>query len=117
MKTIASIFATTLLLASVSATAGNFEQTRSETQVTSTTATKAEAYQLGVNKLTKLRNVTSQQLEMALTTPLGNIESNSLRLNDGGYITIQERMDANGKIGYVGLVNIDFSYIEHDSDR
>ena len=118
MKTIPSIIAATLLLASVSATAGSsFEQTRSETLITSVAPTKAAAYQLGANKLAELKSDSSQQLEMALATPLGSIESDTLHLNEGGFVTIQERMNADGEIGYVGLVNVDFSFVEHDSDH
>ena len=113
MKTIPTMIAAALLLASVTATAN----TAHDVLLTSVAPTKAAAYELGLNKLSALKNSTSSQLGYTLNTPLGDVEDGSIQLKDGAYITVQERVGANGKVGYVGQVNVDVSYDMHDSDN
>ena len=112
MKTLPAMIAASLLIASVSATAASDY----ETVLTPVAPTKAAAYELGVNKLTSLNNSSPAQLSRSLNTPFGDIEADSLRIKDGGYVTVEERADANGRIGYVGQVNVGVEYEMHDSD-
>ena len=114
MKTLTTtMIAATLLVASATAMANS----TSERVFTPVAQTKAAAYEQGVNKLSSLKNSTSSELSRSLNTPFGDIEPGSLRIKDGGYITVQERADANGKIGYVGIVNVGVNFDMHDSDK
>lgn len=113
MKTLPAMIAASLLLASVSATAA----TSYESITTPVVASKAAAYEQGAEKLSALKGSSASELERSLNTPFGDIESDSLRLKDGGYITVQERADASGRIGYVGIVNVGVEFERHDSDE
>jgi len=115
MKTIPSIIAATVLLASVSATAGNYEQTDHDTLVTSAAPTKAAAYQLGVSKLAQLESISPSRLSNALGV-IGADDS-TVHLNEGSYVETEERMSADGKLSYVGLINVNFGYTVNDSDN
>ena len=118
MKTLPTIIAASILLASVSATAGmSFEQSLTKTLTTSTVPTKAAALQLGADKLNQLKNSSTVQLENTLDVPFGEIESNTLHLKDEGYVSIEERMDANGQLGYAAVVEVNVGFVPHDSDR
>ena len=113
MKTLPAMIAASLLIASVSATAA----TTYESITTPVASSKAAAYEQGVNKLSALKSSSPAQLERSLNTAFGDIESDSLRLKDGGYVTVQERADATGRIGYVGVVNVGVDFEMHDSDE
>ena len=113
MKTLPAMIAASLLIASVSATAASDYETVLMTPVA---PTKAAAYELGVNKLAALNDSSPAQLSRSLGTSFGDIQESSLRLKDGGYVTVQERADASGRVGYVGQVNVGVSYEMHDSD-
>ncbi len=113
MKTIPTIIAASLLVASFSATANSAH----DVLLTSVAPTKAAAYELGLNKLSALKNSTSSQLGYTLNTPLGDVEDGTIQLKEGAYITVQERLGADGKVGYVGQVNVDVSYDIHNSDN
>lgn len=113
MKTLSAMIATAVFLSSTAATAASSH----EKIVTPVVPTKAAAYQQGVNKLSALKNSSPSQLRRSLSTPFGEIEPGSLRLKEGGYVTVQERADASGRIGYVAIVNIDVDFERHDSDK
>jgi hypothetical protein len=114
MKTLTTtMIAVTLLVASATAMANS----SSETVLTPIAPTKAAAYEQGVNKLSALKNSSPSQLRRSLKTPFGDIESDSLSVQDGGYVTVQERADVNGKVGYVGIVNVKVNFEMHDSDK
>ena len=78
-------------------------------------ATKAEAYSLGLEELTLLKSESgsalSADLSLSAVTPK---EKNSVKLNNGAYITIQESMNAQGDIVYTGLVNVTYHYYRKD---
>lgn len=124
MKTIQSIvIAASIILVSASSIAnaavysGSNSQASSNTFLVGAASTKQAAYQLGLKKLAELQTLSPQKLGLALST-VGDIEGNSLHLNGGAYITVQERMDATGSIGYVGVVNVGYHYLKrNDSDN
>ena len=113
MKTLPALIAASLLVVSFSAVANSSH----ETIVTPVAPTKAAAYEQGVSKLSSLKNSSPAQLNSSLGTYYGDIEENTLRIRDGGYVTIQERADINGKIGYVGVVDVEVEYEVHESDN
>lgn len=115
MKTLATIVVTSALLVSAAAAnAGEFERSETNTITTETTSSRAQAYQLGVSKLSALKAASPRQLTNEIRVYTPDIVEETVRLEDDAYITVQERMDANGKLGYVGLVNIELRYTEID---
>ena len=112
MKTLPALIAASLLVASFSAVANSSH----EVIETPVAPTKAAAYEQGVNKLSSLKNSSPAKLNYSLGTYFGDIEENTLRIKDGGYVTVQERADANGTIGYVGIVDVEVEYEVHESD-
>lgn len=117
MKKITTLLATSALL--FGATAANaltfMERSEKSTLITETASSRAQAYQLGANKLSALKSASQSQLTNNITFSL-DVDESSVRIENGAYVTVQERMDANGKIGYVGLVNFEISYIQEDSE-
>ncbi|WP_158278819.1 DUF3316 domain-containing protein [Leucothrix arctica] len=119
MKTLTSLVAASVLLIGASAAqAYDFEQQTKDTLTTETASSRADAYQLGLNKLTQLQSASPRQLFNELDIFSLDADKSSTRIKDGAYVTVQERTAANGKLGYVGLVNVDVSYNEdRDSDN
>jgi hypothetical protein len=114
MKTLTSLLATSaLLISATTANAYDFEQFEKNVLTTETTSSRADAYKLGVNKLTQLKSASPSQLfnDLELFSPEANV--NSTKLEDTSYVFVQERMDANGKVGFVGIVNADVTYKEN----
>ena len=114
-KTIPAMIAASLLLASVSASAESVVK-RIESNIikTSVVASQAEAFQLGQNKLSQINSTSQNKLSQLLRLHSGRPDLSTLVLNEGAFITVQERMGANGQLSYVGLVNVDYSYDEID---
>lgn len=114
MKTIPLMIASTLLFASVTATAGTTVRSEHDTLATSFVTSKAAAYQQGENLLAQLKTDSAQKLSSSLSIHSGSADTSTIHLDQGAFVTVEERMDANGKLGYVGLVNVDYSYTESD---
>ena len=126
MKTVQSfVIAASILLASASAVAGTMpysggnDRVESNTIVVSAASTKQAAYQLGLNKLAQLQAASPQQLSQALKVHSSNVDGTTLHLKEGGYVTVQERMNAKGNLSFVSSVNVGFHYLEvkTDSDK
>jgi len=114
MKTSTAMIAATLLLATASTTAFAFDHTDHEMIVTGVAPTKADAYKMGVDKLASLNNKSAYQLSLELAP--GNVDSDTVSI-DNGFVTVEERANPSGQIGYVGLVNVDVNYsFDHDDD-
>ncbi|MGX9418970.1 DUF3316 domain-containing protein [Vibrio sp. RC27] len=102
-----TLIATTMVLLSSQVFASDsFQEVR--VVKTSDMSSKEAAYELALDKLEVLKNDTAVELNK----DLGNITaySNSVKLNDGSYITISEKMDENGNILYTGQVNANVTY-------
>ena len=117
MKTIPSIIAASLLIASVSATASTYENSATDTLVTGPAVTQAAALQQASNKLSQLKSVSPRQLSWELSSNSVDALDDTFHLNEGSFVSTEERMDANGKISYVGLVNVNFGYTVDDSEN
>ena len=119
MKTLNTLLATSLLLIGASAAnAYDFEQNERVVLQTQSTPNRGEAYQMGVDKLTQLQSASPRQLFNELDIFSLDADESSTRIKDGAYVTVQERVQANGKPVFVGLVNIDVTYTENrDSDN
>ena len=122
MKTVKSIvIATSIILTSASAVAnaaqysGSNSQASMDTVILNAAPTKQAAYQLGLTKLAQLQTLSPQKLSLELHVH-GDVEGNTLHLNGGSYITVQERMDTAGSIGYIGIVNVGYHYLKRNND-
>ena len=123
MKTIQTIIATTILLASVTASAAVFNnngsstsRTESGTFTTAMAGSKAQAYELGKTTLSELESISHGQLATRVGVHSGSANLDTLHMKDGAFITVQERMSSNGKIEYIGIVNIEVSYQQADNN-
>ena len=117
MKTIQLIIATSILLTSLNASAESVTvRTESDTVFTTVAASKAQAYQLGMNQLAQLTSSSGRDLDRKLRVHSGHPDIDTLKVNDGAFVTIQERVSSGGKIEYIGEVNFDFSYDEIDDN-
>ena len=113
MKTLTSLVAASVLLIGASAAqAYDFERSKKETVMTETASSRTEAYKLGLNKLTQLQSASPRQLFNELDIFSLDADENTTRLGGESFITVQERKAANGQAGYVGLVNVDVTFIE-----
>ena len=113
MKTLTSLVAASVLLIGASAAqAFDFEQHKKDTLTTETASSRAAAYQLGTSKLSQLQSASPRQLFNELDIFSIDADVDSTQLNNGSFVTVQERMGANGQLGFVGLVNVDVSYNE-----
>ena len=123
MKTIQTIIATAILLASVTTSAAVFNnggsstsRTESGTFITAMAGTKAQAYQLGQDTLDDLQSSSHQQLAAKVGVHSGHPNLDTLHMDDGAFITVEERMSSSGNLEYVAIVNIKFSYLQVDDN-
>ncbi|WP_413702253.1 DUF3316 domain-containing protein [Psychromonas sp. KJ10-10] len=88
-----------------------FATTTHTTRVIPTAEVSSEvcAYELALEKLQTLKADSAVELNK----DLGQIayeSPRSLSLNDGSYVTVAEKMNANGELSYTGLVNISVTF-------
>lgn len=112
MKALTTVIASTLLIASVGASAYD----TLDTQVTPVASSKEAAYEMGKQRLDALKSATPYELYYQVNSTLGDIEYDSLQVTDENFIEVQERMDGQGNVGYVGIVNVGLTYDVHESD-
>ncbi|MEH0675398.1 DUF3316 domain-containing protein [Vibrio scophthalmi] len=81
-------------------------------------SSKQQAYTLGVEKLTEFEGMSGRELSTALV-PVRAYGSarNTTHLKDGGYVTVQERLNNQGKLEYVAQVHLNVHYQERDSNN
>ncbi|NOH63818.1 DUF3316 domain-containing protein [Vibrio sp. RE88] len=82
-------------------------------------ATSDAAYQQALVELNALKGMSSRELDKKLNISLlsFDVANNSTHLQDGGFVTVQERMNENGQLEYLGIVNVKVNYAERDSNR
>jgi hypothetical protein len=86
---------------------------RHDSKVIKTAAVDSQdaAYSLAFQKLNQLKSEPASELSADLSLPVGSDkEKNSVALDDGAFITVQEAMNKQGKMVYQGLVNVTYSY-------
>lgn len=81
------------------------------------TATSDEAYQQALSELNALKSMSAGELNKELNIMTFNVKSRSTHLKDGGFVTVQERMNENGRLEYLGRVNVKVHYVERDNNR
>ena len=117
MKTLLSLVVSSILLiSSTSAHANSFEVHLKDQLTTETADNFAEAYQRAVEKLSLLKSVSPEELTAVLNVESTTLNESSIRLEDDSFITVHERMDADGEFSYIGVINIDISYNEYQED-
>ncbi|RVU80666.1 DUF3316 domain-containing protein [Leucothrix sargassi] len=116
MKTLVAMIASSIFIVNA-ANASYFEETSHDTLRTELSSSKEAAYQAGLDKLNDLKSSSSRDLYNKVGLFASDIKSDTVRLNDGAYVTVQERALPNGQKAYVGVVNVDVSYETHDSDN
>jgi hypothetical protein len=78
---------------------------------TQTVETKEAAYSLAFEKSKQLKTASGSELSNEFALSLDSFkEKNTVALDDGAYITIQESKNEQGNILYKGLVNVTYSY-------
>lgn len=97
---------------------GNYiSRTDAKTLQVAPTKTKQHAYEAALSKLNALEDTSSIDLNKELKVWSINVQPHKTHLKEGGYVTVQERMNNNGEIEYVGLVNVKVHYIERNSNN
>jgi len=105
-----ALIASTMAILSTQAFASN-TTTHQATRVVPTAdmTNKAAAYDLAFDQLEALKTASQTELNNGLGRIAFNYP-NSVELNDGAYITVAEKMNANGNTVYTGLVNVGVTY-------
>lgn len=124
MKSIkTALFVTVMTMTSVSAFAqpltvsGNYlNREEMKTISVAPKATSGEAYQQAFEELNSLKLMSANQLNKELNMMTFDIKPRSTHLKDGGFVTVQERMNEDGRLEYLGKVNVKVHYAERDSD-
>ncbi len=80
-------------------------------------ATSDEAYQQALSELNSLKTMSARELNKELNILTFNVKSRSTHLKDGGSVTVQERMNEDGQLEYLGKVNVKVHYAERDNNR
>ncbi len=119
-----TLFVTALAVTSASSfakplfTGGNYlSRVEMKSILVKPTATSDEAYQQALSELNTLKTMSARELNKELNILTFNVESRSTHLKDGGFVTVQERMDENGQLEYLGKVNVKVHYVERDNNR
>ncbi|MCK6264497.1 DUF3316 domain-containing protein [Vibrio sp. ZSDE26] len=99
-------------------TSGNLvERSGTRTIQTEPVGTAQEAYKLGLEQLQSLNNSTPQELIRDLRIASIDIDRRKVHLNENGYITVKELMNADGELLYKGQVNVSYHYAERVSNN
>lgn len=97
---------------------GNYSSRVDSTTVPVAPATTSDdAYQLGLSELQRLKTMSAQELNSELRMLTFNTYSKNTHLENAGFVTVQEQMNENGELEYIGKVNIKVHYMERDSNR
>ena len=121
MKTFQSmVIVASIILVSTSVTAEPLRtsinkraQTDSNTLEMNAESSKQAAYQLGLRKLTQLKAMPPKKLNRALHVGSSRIDVKTLHLEGNGYVTVEERMDTDGKPNFVSVVHVASHYLEY----
>ena len=114
MSTLSTLIATSALLIGPAAANADFLSqgllTNSNTLLTEPQNNRADAYQAGVDKLYTLKASSPRQLSSELGLYSSSIDKSTVQLDEGAYVTIEERVNTSGQLRYIGVVNVNVSY-------
>ena len=108
------LIASTLVILSTSALADDVNYS-TQTVKTMDASSKSIAYEQGMATLDSLQVATANQLESKFWW-LG-MPANNMAVEDGAYITVLEKMDADGQLVYNGVVHLAVSYEADDNEQ
>jgi len=81
-----------------------------QTVITADASSKAIAYEQGISKLNALQAASANQLEKEFWWVA--MPTNNMALEAGAFVTVTEKMMANGQLVYNGVVNLSVAYEE-----
>ncbi|MBD1555725.1 DUF3316 domain-containing protein [Vibrio sp. S9_S30] len=86
------------------------------TVLTQATSSKEQAYKLGAKKLAEYEGMSAKELEseFILVRSYGSKE-NATHLKEQRYVTVEERLNSQGKMEYVAQVHLQVHYQERDN--
>lgn len=120
----AALFATSMTLISASALAqpyfvgGNYVSREQVKVISVAPASSSEAaYQNALSELSSLIAMPASDLYKELRIQKYDVDSRTTHIKDGGYVTVQERMNEDGQIEFLGNVNVTVHYAERDDNR
>lgn len=96
--------------------APRFDVSSNTVVYTDITASKAEAYETGIETLQQLKQMTSNQAYRKLNLVHDNTARISVKIDDGR-VFVDEFADADGLIKYQTRVKITYSYNESGNNR
>ncbi len=76
--------------------------------------TKQDAYDAAFTSLSSLHNSSPSDLNRQFNIRNVNVKAKKTHLKEDSFITVQEQMNRNGNIEYVGLVNVKVHYIKRN---
>jgi hypothetical protein len=98
-------------------TGGNYiSRVDHKTVSTDAVGSKQEAYTLGAEKLLEFEGMSGRDLNAALVLISYGIDRDKTHLEDGGYVTVQERLNTQGQLEYVAKVHLYVHYKERDNN-
>jgi hypothetical protein len=86
-----------------------------KTVSTDAVGSKQEAYTLGAEKLLEFEGMSGRDLNADLVL-INGIVRDKTHLKDGGYVTVQERLNTQGQLEYVAKVHLYVHYKERDNN-
>ena len=86
-----------------------------KTVSTDAVGSKQEAYTLGAEKLLEFEGMSGRDLNADLVL-INGIVRDKTHLEDGGYVTVQERLNTQGQLEYVAKVHLYVHYKERDNN-
>ncbi|WP_158278889.1 DUF3316 domain-containing protein [Leucothrix arctica] len=117
MTTLSELIATSaLIIGSTAANAAYFgpsSDTKSELR-TEVKTSREDAYEAAAAKLHSLKSESSRELASELELYSSSIDKNTVQLDEGAYITIEERVTLKGELRFVGVIHVHVSYAMMD---
>ncbi|CAK1699635.1 MULTISPECIES: DUF3316 domain-containing protein [Vibrio] len=97
-------------------TGGNYTNRVSMKSISvASSATSDEAYQQALSELNDLKRMSARELNKELK--ILSFKPRSTHLEEVGFVTVQERMNENSRLEYIGKVNVKVHYSERDNSR
>ena len=81
-----------------------------QTVITADASSKTAAYEQGMTKLNSLESASANQLEKEFWWVA--MPTNNMALEEGAFVTVSEKMTADGQLVYNGVVNLSVAYEE-----
>jgi len=86
-----------------------------ETLLTADASSKAVAFEQGLSALNELHAASSSELEQKFWW-LG-MPANNMTIEEGAYVTVSEKMTADGQLVYNGIVHASVAYESDDNEQ